>query len=238
MVNNLAETINQIHCLHPLRVAIDGVDASGKTMLADELAEGLNKITDRQVVRASVDDFHHPEHVRRAKGSLSPEGFYYDSYDYDTLINHLLEPLGPNGNLQYRRGSFDYRRDEPLTPRVEIASADAILLMDGIFLLRPRLMPFWDLTIYIKAAFANTVARGAARDADLFGSLEQAEIRYQYRYVPGQQLYHHETHPLDKADILIDNNKIDAPVVLRLPKELKTNQLSHKFPKEEEWLNQ
>ncbi len=224
MVSKLAETINQIPCPHPLRVAIDGVDASGKTMLADELSARLNKITNRQIIRASVDDFHHPEHVRRAKGSLSPEGFYDDSYHYDALINHLLEPLGPNGNRQYRRASFDYRRNEPLTPRVEAASADAILLMDGIFLLRPRLMPFWDFTVYIKAAFANTVKRGVARDAPLFGSHEEAEIRYQHRYIPGQQLYHREARPLDKADILIDNNKIDAPIILRLPKETKNKQ--------------
>lgn len=217
MVNKLAEIIDKIPCPHPLRVAVDGVDASGKTMLADELAGALIKITDHQIIRASVDDFHQPELIRRAKGSLSPEGFYQDSYNYPALINHLLIPLGPDGDRHYRTASYDYLQDQPFAPPLQSASVDALLLMDGIFLLRPQLLPYWDLTLYIKAAFTNTVQRGAARDAEIFGSHETAKLRYQRRYVPGQLLYLNEACPLDKADILVDNNKIDDPEIIRLP---------------------
>ncbi len=51
-----------------LRVAIDGIDAAGKTTLADELAELLDR-ADCQVLRASIDGFHHPASVRgRSRG--------------------------------------------------------------------------------------------------------------------------------------------------------------------------
>ncbi|MFI6098103.1 hypothetical protein ACIA8G_21295 [Lentzea sp. NPDC051213] len=39
------------------RIAVDGVDGAGKTVFADELAHVLRE-RGRQVVRASVDDFH------------------------------------------------------------------------------------------------------------------------------------------------------------------------------------
>ena len=214
LILELAYSIRQIGCAHPVRVAIDGVDASGKTMLANELAQQLRS-AQREVIQASVDDFHLPAEVRHQKGSLSPEGFYHDSYNYPALIKNLLVPLGPNGNRQYRTASFNLRRNRPVSPTLKTASDDAILLVDGIFLLRPALLPYWELTIYIEADFSTTMARGIARDAKFFGSTEDAAQRYRQRYVPGQQLYHQEANPLDRADIIIDNNYLEAPKFLR-----------------------
>ena len=37
VLDELAKRITQIQLDHPVRVAIDGVDAAGKTILADEL---------------------------------------------------------------------------------------------------------------------------------------------------------------------------------------------------------
>lgn len=206
---------------HPMRVGIDGVDASGKTTLADELAMVMQEV-DSQIIRASVDGFHNPEHIRRKRGSLSPEGFYNDSYNYDALENFLLKPLGPEGNRRYRTAVFDLIQDRPSETPEKTADLDAILLFDGIFLLRPRLISFWDLTIYIDADFDKTMARGMHRDAALYGSVEKAAERYQERYIPGQKHYHQQANPLDKADILIDNNEIEAPKFLRVPAHLWT----------------
>lgn len=214
LIGVLANTVRQMRCSHPLRVAIDGVDAAGKTMLANELAMSLRS-DQQQVIQASVDDFHHPEKIRRQKGPLSPEGFYQDSYNYPALIENLLLPLGPNGNRQYRTASFDLHQDHPVDLPFKTAPVDAILLMDGIFLLRPELLAYWDLTIYIQADFTTTVQRGIARDEEIFGSTLKAAQRYRERYVPGQKLYHQKARPLDRADIIIDNNQIDSPKILR-----------------------
>ena len=204
---------------HTVRVAIDGVDASGKTTLADELAEVMQE-GDRQIIRASVDGFHNPEHIRRKRGGLSPEGFYNDSYNYDALENLLLKPLGPHGDRRYRTAVFDLLQDRPSETPKKTADQDAILLLDGIFLLRPRLIAYWDLTIYIDADFAQTMARGMHRDAEIYGSVGKAAERYQERYIPGQIRYHQEATPLDKADILIDNNDLEAPKFTRVPAHL------------------
>ncbi len=215
LIETIAEFILSIHPDHPLRVAIDGVDAAGKTSLAEELAEALNG-QPRQIIRASVDGFHNPEHIRRQKGSLAPDGFYEDSYNYDVLIHDLLEPLGPGGSRRYRTAAFDYRQDMPLNIPYQTADEKAIIIMDGIFLLRPRLLSFWDLTIFLHADFEHSVPRGVDRDTQLFGTREAALMRYQQRYVPGQMRYIEEARPLDKANILIDNNKIKTPKIIRI----------------------
>jgi uridine kinase len=219
LLRSLAEMILRIESDHPIRVAIDGVDASGKTILADQLAETM-KTGMRQIIRASVDDFHNPQHIRRNRGDLSPQGFYHDSFNYPALIDVLLEPLGPIGDRRYRTAVFELQNDQPVEEPYKTATWDAILLIDGIFLLRPRLMPYWDLTIYLDVDFAHSMARGVQRDAVFYGSEIAASRRYQQRYIPGQKLYHQAAQPLDKADILIDNNDLEAPVFLRIPPHL------------------
>jgi uridine kinase len=91
------------------------------------------------------------------------------------------------------------------------------LILDGIFLLRPELVQYWDLSIFVACDFEVTRARGVHRDAELFGSHAEAENRYHQRYIPGQQRYFTEAHPLDKADIVIDNNILEEPLFIRFP---------------------
>ncbi len=67
-----------------VRVAIDGVDGSGKTVFADDLT-GVLRAAGRTVVRVSVDDFHQPRALRHHRGRDSPVGFWLDSYDYSVL---------------------------------------------------------------------------------------------------------------------------------------------------------
>ena len=64
---------------HPIRVAIDGVDASGKTALADELVPLIEE-RGRPVIRASVDGFHQPRSLRYQRGVNSPEGYYFEFF--------------------------------------------------------------------------------------------------------------------------------------------------------------
>ncbi len=80
-------------------VAIDGVDGSGKTTFTKSLAAQLNE---RPAIVIHVDDFLNPPEIRHRRGRLSPEGFWLDSYDYDALERHVLAPLRPGGNREYR----------------------------------------------------------------------------------------------------------------------------------------
>ena len=79
--NAIANRLAAIKLPHPLRVGIDGVSASGKTVLADELAVVLQKMN-REVIRTGIDGFHNPPEIRHRRGSMSVEGYVEDSFDY------------------------------------------------------------------------------------------------------------------------------------------------------------
>lgn len=133
------------------------------------------------------------------------------------MINDLLNPLGPDGSRQYRTAVYDPLEDTSIYQPFQTAPENAILILDGIFLMRPSLLQYWDLTIFLSCDFEVTRTRGARRDTALFGSLAEAEKRYHTRYIPGQQLYFQEAHPLDKAEIVIDNNSVEEPFFIRFP---------------------
>jgi uridine kinase len=216
VLHTVAGRIVAVQRPHPIRVAIDGVDAAGKTTLADELVDVLQK-QGRSVIRASIDGFHRPRVERHQRGSLSPEGYYHDSFDYAALCTSLLLPLGPNGDRHYRRAVFDYRADGPVQAPIEIAAPDAVLVVDGVFLLRPELVDLWDIRIFVDVDFSVTLGRAMKRDLKLFGTATVVEERYTRRYMPGQRLYLAEARPQDHADIIFKNDDPTRPILLTPP---------------------
>jgi len=201
----VADLILAVSCNHPTRVAIDGVDAAGKTIFADKLADQI-KLSNRPVIRASIDGFHHPKSIRYRRGRCSPEGYYYDSFDYKQVASHLLKPLGPGGNCNYRSVAFDYRTDLLAATPSKHARADSVLLFDGIFLHRPELIDYWDFTVYLHVNFEISAERAVERDSEYLGGNENARLQYEQRYVPGQKLYLKACDPMRLADIVINNN--------------------------------
>lgn len=215
LLSTLADRIQAIAHAHPLRVAIDGVDASGKTVLADELAL-LLRSRGAAVIRASLDGFHNPRYVRQRRGRDSPEGYYKDSFDHAALIRQLLVPLGPNGTRRYRRAVFDFRVDSAVDVPPETAPHEAILIFEGVFLQRPELREYWDYRVFVEASFDTTLRRAILRDQNLFGTPEQVRKRYEARYIPGQRLYLERCKPELLADVVVENDDVDRPS-LRAP---------------------
>ncbi len=64
VIDALADTVTALRVGHPTRVAVDGRSAAGKTTLADALADAVRERA-REVIRASIDDFHRPGHKYR-----------------------------------------------------------------------------------------------------------------------------------------------------------------------------
>lgn len=193
-----------------LRVGIDGVDGSGKTIFADELTKAL-KAVGASVIRASVDGFHNLRGTRYRRGRLSPEGFYLDSYNYPSLKQNLLDPLSLNGTGFYRTAMFDHKIDKAVDVPLEQAHVGDILIFDGIFIHRPELRDYWDLSIFLDVDFENSIPRLGKRDN---GPTEiHAEVNR--RYIEGQLFYLRECSPAEAATMVIDNNDYHHPFITR-----------------------
>jgi uridine kinase len=210
LLGRLARAIESVTTAHPLRVAVDGPPAAGKTTLADELAL-LLRGRGREVIRASAEGFHRPRAQRYRRGEFSPEANYHDSFDYDALRRVLLDPLGPDGDRRYQQAVYDMGTDTVLSPPAATAAADAVLLLDGVFLLRPELAGRWDLSIFVSAAFERIVDRARIRDLARLGSAAEVERRFRTRYIPAQRLYFAAARPADHADIVVRNDEPRRP---------------------------
>ncbi len=209
-LRRLAARIAAVALGRPVRVAIDGRTASGKTTLAAELGEAVAALG-RPVIRTSIDGFHRPRAERYARGRLSAEGYYHDGRDLAAVRRLLLDPLGPGGDRRYRTLAFDLVRDEPVDQAPMEAAEDAVLIVDGTFLQRPELRDAWDLVVFVAVDAQVALARGLARDAGPLG--DQAEAVYRQRYLPAFDLYEALVDPLASADAVVGNDDFDDPTL-------------------------
>jgi uridine kinase len=221
----LAQRIARIALPHPVRVAIDGRTASGKTTFANELAEAIADLA-RPVIRTSIDGFHNPKSVRYARGRMSWQGYYHDARDLNAIVNALLQPLGPGGTLRYTTQTFDLQSDQPITPKFQISTPQAILIVDGTFLQRPELNPHWDASIYIAVSDSEAERRGIERDTKT--TTDNASIRQLYteRYSPAFSHYAQTCNPEENADAVFDNEEFSLPFV-RVNQNGRLNRASH-----------
>lgn len=210
LLSHLAEAVGVVSVEHPTRVAIDGPPASGKTLLGDELAVVLRG-QGRHVIRATIDDFLFPRAQRYRRGEYSAEGCYFDAHDYDALNRALLDPLGPSGDRRFQHAVYDRTTDAALSPAaVTTAPVDAVLVFDGVFLMRPELMARWELRVYVSTAFEETVDRALVRERRVLSAAD-VERRWRTRYIPSQQFYSATVRPVDQANVIVHNDEPGQP---------------------------
>ena len=196
-----------------IKVGIDGIDASGKTIIADELAEEL-KLRNKNVIRASIDGFHNSRKIRYTQGTLSPQGYFYDSFNYSALKELLLDPLSDIKDLSYKTKLYDFIADKQVAAETIKAEKDSILIFEGVFLFRKEIGSYWDLKIFIKIKFEKSLERALARDLYLFNDINIIKEKYSVRYIPGQMIYYEKENPELKTDIIIDNNDFNSPEMI------------------------
>ena len=215
-MHTIARFLAAANLERPLKVGIDGIDAAGKTRFADHLATVLAS-HDRQVVRVSLDSFHNPRQQRYARGSLSPEGYFLDSFNLTRLVQDVLEPLSGTPPFTIRWAAFDHITDQPVKAEPEQIQANAVVLLDGIFLCREELRPYWDVVIFLDIPSELSLQRARTRDLALLGSAAVIEERYLQRYLPAQRFYLKTCLPVKRADFVINNRDPLHPRLVKSP---------------------
>ena len=199
---------------HPLRIAVDGITAAGKTTFARALVAALNE-RGRPAIQLTMDGFHHPRAHRHRQGRDSAVGYYPDAYDFPAFAGSVLRPLGPDGDRRYRTRIIDLATDQPIDEPPVSAPDDAVLVVDGSFLQRD-LAGLWDEVVFLEVDFAAARARGTRRDAGQFGGAEAAGSAYDSRYHAANRLYLSEVDPVARAPIVVGNDDVRHPVLRRI----------------------
>jgi uridine kinase len=181
---------------HPVRVVVDGPDTAGKTTLADELAVALSGI--RPTIRASIDDY-----IRPPDPAVPAAGYFDDNFDLPALITELLIPLGPGGDRNYRTAAGT----------TDIAPPNAVLLVDGVFLLQSALRPYWDVSVYLHINEAEMLRRGILRDQAQDGGPDVVRRQFETQYIPGWRTYQTQHNPAAAATLTIDHQDPAHPKI-------------------------
>ncbi|HEY1610883.1 MAG TPA: hypothetical protein VGG24_16580, partial [Paraburkholderia sp.] len=208
----LAQAVLSSSPSRPLRVAVDGRTASGKTTLSNELAAAIQRLG-QPVIRTSIDGFHRPKAERYARGRYSAQGYYRDARDLDAIVDLLLKPLGPDGDRRYCTASFDLAADVPLPLDFTVADPRAVLIVDGTFLQRPALRAWWDYVVFVDVDELVAQSRGIARDAVQMGDEQLAARLFAERYRPAYRLYTQEVDPIAQADAVLGNQNFENPTL-------------------------
>ena len=140
LLSTIATHVAGIERPHPVRVAVTGICAAGKTTFADELAAALRPFA-RPLHRCQLDDFHSVGHKwRSARDEYTPRTYYDEGYDYVAFRRLVLDPLAPGGSRRCQFAYFSSYHDEFLPEAWTGVEPDAIVVVDGGMLLRPDLV--------------------------------------------------------------------------------------------------
>ncbi len=193
----------------PVLVVVDGADGAGKTELAEGLGFALTDVG-RVVVRAGLDDFHHPRADRHALGRTAAT-VWERSFDTTAIRRELLDPWRAGAGSAYRRRWHDLDTDRHLDEAPERVPEGGVLVVDGVFAQRPELAGCWDLVVWLEVPDDVRVSRMAVRD----GTVDDPTAPGQQRYLGAQRHYRDTCDPAGCADVVVDNTDWAAPVLLR-----------------------
>lgn len=197
----------------PIRIAINGIEGTGKTVLAEKLTKYLNS-ENLNAIQVSIDGFHFNKEVRYRQGRDSAKGYYEDSYDEIVFVEKVLKSSQtdfPN----YITATHNLETDEYLSLEPIKLENNSILITDGAYLFKPNYRNHWDLKIYLKTSFEIAMKRGVERDKDSLGGVELTKEKYEKRYHESSRIYLAENEPEKIADIIIDNSDFNNLKVIK-----------------------
>jgi uridine kinase len=185
-------------------VAIDGIDGSGKSVLAGRLA-AETAAAGIETVTLAVDDFRRPVDWLSG-GGRSEADIYYDDY-YDLRLLDRCVAAFLDGSPSVEIPVFDaaaHRLDGHRT--LNFAGA-ALGIVEGVFILRLPSVSAAASLIYLRTSFAAARQRIVARDTARGRDPVDVDHRIKARYFPSQERYLREFDPIAHADVLVDHEE-------------------------------
>jgi len=90
-----------------------------------------------------------------------------------------------------------------------------VVIVESIYLLQKNIVPYLDYKIFLEISIDEALKRAQARqrDLDLYGGKAGVEKKYSTKNFPGYLQFEKLENPKQYADIIVDNNNWQQPVL-------------------------
>ena len=181
-----------------LVVAIDGRSGSGKSTVAEAVAQAIGAVI------VPCDDFFAASVSNAEWDRRAPEQRAADAVDWRRLKREAIEPLRTGRAARWfafdflagPRGDGTYPLQRTPTER----APKPVVLLDGAYSARPELADVLDLSVLVEAAPITREARLAAREAPDF--LRQWHARWD----PAEEHYFGHVRPPSAFDVVLQTD--------------------------------
>jgi uridine kinase len=163
---------------------IEGLGGSGKSSLAATLVDVRPDI---QLIHG--DDFYGPE--ERDWRSWAPHEGYERYFDHHRLEREVLQPIQRGHVARFRR--YDWASNA-LDGWIEVQPY-GVVLVEGVYLLREWLRPYWDFSVYVATPRHLRLSRAYARGEHDAGWIE--------RWTAAEDYYEAVERPAEAAELVV-----------------------------------
>jgi uridine kinase len=196
----------------PWLLAVDGIDGSGKSVLAEAVVTALENAGTRAVL-LRVDDYRRPVNWK-AEGRAEADVYYDDYYDLAQLDEGVRAFL--DGAPGISIPVFDSSRERLDGQRWIAFEGASALVVEGVFAQRAHTVRERGQSVYLRTSFDEARRRILARDTARGRTVADVSHRIDARYFPAQERYLREHDPVARAAVLVEHERLAAPVLARL----------------------
>ena len=174
-------------------IGIDGPGGSGKSTLAGELAAVLAAGGAQAAVVQGDDFYREADPAERLK--LSPPQGYELYFDWERLRDQVLAPLTAGRDAAYQR--YDWPSGRIAPDELHAVPHTGFVIVEGMFVARPALAGFYDLTVFVDTPLALCMERLVARGHD------HGPGDWNRRWQAADRYYLASTEPWDRLDLVV-----------------------------------
>lgn len=186
-----------------LLVALSGIDASGKSTIAQEIVERL-RISGLNAILVGLDPWHNAPEKRFSKDAPA-EHFYQHAFRFPELFELLIDPLRHTRSAHVTVELTRLPENDLYLRTYDLDEVEVIVL-EGIFLFRKELRSNYDLAFWVECSFETALVRAIKRNQE---GLSEAEIVRDFHsiYFPAQRIHFARDDPQANVDGVLENDQ-------------------------------